>query len=53
MAKPIRATPVLKGEAAVAFVRQMRRKERANRLSKVDKQTIETLHRCGALFDGR
>lgn len=50
MAKPIRATPTLTGEDAVRFVANMRKKDKANRLSPTDALLIEIMRRNEKTF---
>jgi len=49
MAKPIRATPTLTGESAIAFIETMRKSEQKP-ISQVDKQLIQLMHENRKLF---
>jgi hypothetical protein len=44
MAKPIRATPALKGKEAVDFVLNMQKRENSKRISKVDLELIKLMN---------
>ena len=50
MAKPIRATPALKGEEALKFIEKMHRTEKAP-LSQADKAVLERLEAKRPYFD--
>jgi len=43
MAKPIRATPTLRGEDAVNFVIAMQKRERNTRVSRIDRELMELI----------
>lgn len=50
MAKPIRATPVLRGKDAIRFIEEMHRVEREP-ISKVDRETLKRLKKNAAFFE--
>ncbi len=50
MAKPIRATPELKGEQATKFIERMHNFERAP-ITVIDKTILARVRRKSALFD--
>ena len=50
MAKPVRATPTLVGEDAVKFVEAMRKREKQNRISKVDNSIVQLISKNEKLF---
>lgn len=50
MAKPIRATPVLRGKDAIRFIEEMHRVE-TEPISEVDKETIKRLKKNTPFFE--
>jgi hypothetical protein len=44
MAKPIRATPSLKGQEAIDFILNMQKREKSKRISKMDLELIELIN---------
>ena len=50
MAKPIRATPVLTGACAIAFINKMHNKDKYGRLTKVEKMHLEGIKANEKLF---
>lgn len=50
LAKPIRATPTLTGEDALRFVANMKKRDKANRLSPADALLIRIMRRNEKTF---
>lgn len=50
MAKPIRATPVLRGKDAIRFIRRMHAVE-TQPMSKIDKETLKRLKKNWKFFE--